>query len=190
MSKKKSLGSSPIGYSSLGDESFDFIPNIGVSKPEQEAESDNETDSAAEAENRQDTQNEAKGRFNLPPIAKATPTKKQEKAYLVPEAKTQTESKKTAESEPPIESKAEVKKTGPGDRKEKNKAESKNGEEVQLQDIIQTEKDRETTKKKIASYSLEEHLVERVRAMGDDRNSYYSTVVGNAIRFWLKLNGY
>lgn len=28
MSKKKSLGSSPIGYSSLGRESFEFIPTI------------------------------------------------------------------------------------------------------------------------------------------------------------------
>lgn len=31
MSKKKSLGSSPIGYSSVGVEAFDFIPSIPVS---------------------------------------------------------------------------------------------------------------------------------------------------------------
>lgn len=32
MSKKKSLGSSPIGYSSLGKESFGFIPTINKTK--------------------------------------------------------------------------------------------------------------------------------------------------------------
>lgn len=36
MSKKKSLGSSPIGYSSLGFDSFEFIPTITVSQPSQE----------------------------------------------------------------------------------------------------------------------------------------------------------
>ncbi|NGP76381.1 hypothetical protein G3570_07045 [Balneolaceae bacterium YR4-1] len=39
MSKKKSLGSSPIGYSSLGRESFGFIPTINKSEESSSKES-------------------------------------------------------------------------------------------------------------------------------------------------------
>jgi len=36
MSKKKSLGSSPIGYSSLGVDSFEFIPSIELASDTRE----------------------------------------------------------------------------------------------------------------------------------------------------------
>jgi len=39
MSKKKSLGSSPIGYKSDNGSKMGFIPDLGVSKPEKEKES-------------------------------------------------------------------------------------------------------------------------------------------------------
>lgn len=37
MAKKKSLGSSPIGYKSSNGSKMDFIPDLGVSKPSRES---------------------------------------------------------------------------------------------------------------------------------------------------------
>lgn len=50
MSKKKSLGSSPIGYSSLGVDSFEFIPSIELSSENHE-ESNNGFDNGHGYEN-------------------------------------------------------------------------------------------------------------------------------------------
>lgn len=57
MSKKKSLGSSPIGYSSLGSNSYQFIRDLGVSsntetaEKEEEIEADTETTAAPRSSN-------------------------------------------------------------------------------------------------------------------------------------------
>lgn len=110
MSKKKSLGSSPIGYSSLGMESFEFIPTIqepvSASYPRQHYAEDTDTD------------------------------------YT-------------------------------------------NGMES-----VRLKKNNEPIEKRIVSYYLEEHLVERIKKIADARNTYYSSLVNRAIFFWLENNGY
>lgn len=114
MSKKKSLGSSPIGYSSLGMESFEFIPTIqepvSASYPRQHYAEDTDTDIEHDYTNGM-------------------------------------ESVRLKENNEPIE-------------------------------------------KRIVSYYLEEHLVERIKKIADARNMYYSSLVNRAIFFWLENNGY
>ncbi|MDX1672219.1 MAG: hypothetical protein R3211_07740 [Balneolaceae bacterium] len=47
MAKKKSLGSSPIGYSRLGMSSFHFIPDLGISNRKKESEEKPSEDSGS-----------------------------------------------------------------------------------------------------------------------------------------------
>lgn len=112
MSKKKSLGSSPIGYSSLGNESFEFIPTIHKSDESEPTQSI--IGGTAKHENHQ-----GNGKF--------------------------------FQSEP-----------------------SSSDEHVE---------------KRIVSYYLEEHLVERLKRVADERKMYYSTLVNHAIYLWLESRG-
>lgn len=110
MSKKKSLGSSPIGYSSLGINSFEFIPTIVASQESRESQLN-------------------------------------------------THQNGTKDSSP---------------------ADS-NGSSHHADDHVD---------KKIFSYYLEENLVERLKRVADEQNMYYSTLVGQAISYWLEKNGF
>lgn len=110
MSNKKSLGSSPIGYSALGTSSFQFIPDLGVSR-------------------------------------------------------TETSSIQSY-----------------------NSAEAGAGSDSDEACIHQHES--QTSEKKITSYYLEIGLVDRLKVMADDQNTYYSTMVSEAIRYWVDLHGY
>jgi len=111
MSKKKSLGSSPIGYSSLGSESFEFIPTINRS----EESLSNQSLAEGSAAN----QNQTNGNSHY--------------------------------------------------------------SELSVSD--------EAVEKRIVSYYLEEHLVERLKRVADERKMYYSTLVNNAIYLWLESRG-
>lgn len=106
MSKKKSLGSSPIGYSSIGVDSFEFIPSIS----NQTADTESFT-----TDNSSNFTNESyKGEAGA--------------------------SKATSES----------------------------------------------VEKKIVSYYLEEHLIEKLKKVADDHKMYYSSLVSMAIELWLE----
>lgn len=48
----------------------------------------------------------------------------------------------------------------------------------------------EVVEKRIVSYYLEEHLVERLKRVADERKMYYSTLVNHAICLWLESRGY
>ena len=111
MSKKKSLGSSPIGYSSLGRESFEFIPTI--TKPDKTVSSQSLTSEASN--NAQTNGNQHYSQLSV------------------------------------------------------------SGENVE---------------KRIVSYYLEEHLVERLKRVADERKMYYSTLVNHAIYLWLESRGF
>ncbi len=122
MSDKKSLGSSPIGYSTTGVNSYHFIPDLGVSvKGESEEE------------------------------ASASPYHQQ---------------KADAEDKP-------YNGSGGSSRKKGNKKDEDDSPE-----------------KKIVSYYLEKGLVERLKALADDKGVYYSTLVNDAIRAWVEVHGY
>ena len=112
MSKKKSLGSSPIGYSSLGNESFEFIPTINRSEDTESTQT--VTDGTADTPNHQ-----------------------------------------------------------------------KNGN-THYSDLSSSG---EAVEKRIVSYYLEEHLVERLKRVADERKMYYSTLVNHAIYLWLESRG-
>lgn len=120
MSKKKSLGSSPIGYSSLGVDSFEFIPSIEL-----------ESDSSRE----EDPYSNGNGR-NVQTFARD--------AY---------------------------------DSLFSNTSDSQKEENEQVE-------------KKIVSYYLEEDLINRLKKVADENKMFYSTLVSNAIYFWLEQNSY
>jgi hypothetical protein len=113
MSKKKSLGSSPIGYSALGAErsSFHFIPKTRISQ-----------------------------------------NKENEPALAVKEDEGQIRN---------------TSRTG-----------SSMSEEM------------ETPEKKITSYYLEVELIHRLKIMADEKGQYYSSLVNEAIEYWVELHGY
>jgi hypothetical protein len=119
MSKKKSLGSSPIGFSSLGVDSFEFIPSIDIATT-QSAEADSSIE---------DRENGYRC------------GKKYDELFT--------------------------------DRSTKQN--------------IDTE---EKVEKKIVSYYLEEELVDRLKRVADEKKMYYSTLVSNAIYYWLDNNSY
>lgn len=58
MSKSKSLGSSPIGYSSSGNERYKFIPDLGVSAKEKETEEQSSSQSNLSATERKRVTND------------------------------------------------------------------------------------------------------------------------------------
>lgn len=119
MSKKKSLGSSPIGYSSLGVDSFEFIPSI-----ELESDSNGEEDSYSNGNSR-----------NVQTFARD--------AY-----------------------------------------------DSLFSNASDSQKENEQVEKKIVSYYLEEDLINRLKKVADENKMFYSTLVSNAIYFWLEQNSY
>lgn len=120
MSDKKSLGSSPIGYSTTGVDSYHFIPDLGVSVKE--------------------------------------------------------ESKQEASASPYHQQKADDKPYNGSDSSRQKKGDKKDQDE--------------SPEKKIVSYYLEKGLVERLKALADDKGVYYSTLVNDAIRAWVEVHGY
>ena len=108
MSKKKSLGSSPIGFSSSSSSEMGFIPDLGVS------------DSFGE---------EAKQEERSNPNLTIVSSKSSQAPDIEPEPK--------------------------------------------------------CAEKKIVSYNLEVDLIARLKAIADDKNMYYSTMVSNALKYWL-----
>lgn len=122
MSKKKSLGSSPIGYSSLGVDSFEFIPSIELAS---DTESNRDEDSYSNGNGR-----------NVQTFARD--------AY---------------------------------DSLFSNTSDSQKEETEQVE-------------KKIVSYYLEEDLINRLKKVADENKMFYSTLVSNAIYFWLEQNSY
>lgn len=61
MNKKKSLGSSPIGYSSLGDNSYHFIRDLGVSPQNELVQSDSVSSATAGYFESNDHKNQGNG---------------------------------------------------------------------------------------------------------------------------------
>lgn len=119
MSKKKSLGSSPIGYSSLGVDSFEFIPSI-----ELESDTNREEDSYSNGNSR-----------NVQTFAR-------------------------------------------------------DGYDSLFSNTSDPQKENEQVEKKIVSYYLEEDLINRLKKVADENKMFYSTLVSNAIYFWLEQNSY
>lgn len=117
MSKSKSLGSSPIGYSSSGTESYHFIPDLGVSSIQKQEE-------AAEEESTVNSQQ--KGAIG----------------------KSQSET-----------------------------------ENVSVSSIKKTEK-------KIASYYLKANLIDKLKEVADSKGIYYSSLVSDAINYWITNHDY
>lgn len=132
MSKKKSLGSSPIGFSSLGINSFEFIPSIDL--PKENNESENKREEAFKNNEHSDElayHSRQNGRVDYDSLF------------------------------------TDFSASGP----------SKEGHDENHQ-----------VDKKIVSYYLEEELVERLKEVADQKNMYYSTLVSNAIYYWLEQN--
>ena len=110
MSKKKSLGSSPIGFSTSSRSKMGFIPDLGVSD-------------RCEEEKKEVVKTENRPSSHLSIVS----------------------------SKPAQTSKPEPK----------------------------------CVEKKIVSYNLEVDLIARLKAVADDKNIYYSTLVSNALKYWL-----
>jgi len=121
MSKSKSLGSSPIGFSSAEENSYHFIPDLGV----------NDTGKPEKINSNRDHDNE-----------------------LVPEVRTN-----------------HLLKNSEGESKSEPDSVKKN-------------------KKQIVSYYLEEKLVSQIKVIADQNGLYYSSLVSDALKYWLNHHNY
>lgn len=65
MSKSNSLGSSPIGYSSSGNEQYNFIPDLGVSAVESKKEDYSEQSNSLKQEGKKVTISNLRKLFSL-----------------------------------------------------------------------------------------------------------------------------
>ena len=162
MSKKKSLGSSPIGHTGSAAETFDFIPSI----PDAE-----KSDSGDERYEMDEPENNT---VSKPP------------SYLGPKAVDSDSSMKNESH--PRKKKPFARKWREGTAYYKNSI-SDMPEELRSENDAE-EEEKKSPNKKIASYSLEEDLIERVKVLAKEREVYYSTVVSRAINHWLELNGH
>ena len=86
MSKSKSLGSSPIGYSSSGNERYDFIPDLGISPSNEEKSISTEASFFSENEKEKPKSNIHK-LFSAPSAKSPEPKKKEKKiaSYYIEE---------------------------------------------------------------------------------------------------------
>ncbi|MDX1619067.1 MAG: hypothetical protein R3224_09795 [Balneolaceae bacterium] len=145
MSNDKSLGSSPIGYSSLGSKSFKFIRDLGVSSETETAAvygGSEKPQKGSDTDSGTDTDTDSKADMDK------TPARKYSTFY----------SNRSSDRDQPIES--------------KEPEPSKQSE------------------KKIVSYYLDKDLISRLKALANDQNTYYSSVVSSALEFWVKKHGY
>ncbi|MDZ7714996.1 MAG: hypothetical protein U5J95_02170 [Balneolaceae bacterium] len=122
MSKSKSLGSSPIGYTSSGNEKYKFIPDLGVSTKGKDTEKDSSSHSNFSENHRKKVTND-----NIHKLFRSASPK-------------------------------------PSNDKK--------------------------TEKKIASYYLEEDLINCLKQLADNYSIYYSQFVSDAIKHWIEEHNY
>lgn len=176
MSDKKSLGSSPIGYSTTGIDSYQFIPDLGVSAPSQRKDHGNsETETKVETEKDMETKKRKRKRTSISRERDAG----SRWSGPYPKRRPPAGSGSSGDGAADRASKAEAKpKPQAADGKNRDpKAATGPSEE-------------KSPEKKIVSYYLEKDLVRRLKTLADEEGIYYSTAVNDAIRTWVEDHDY
>lgn len=164
MANRKSLGSSPIGLPTDERDTLDFIPDLNGNGGESSRSAG-------------DTSSEKSPGSGPPPIPVRREVKK-------------LRARKSESHSPAAE--FDRKQTDSGDTASRDTNGTTNGSgssTVEKKPEISDSKSA-GSEKKIVSYYLEKELIERVKGMADDNGSYYSALVGEALRRWVEKHGY
>lgn len=164
MANRKSLGSSPIGLQTDERDTLDFIPDLNGNGGESSRSAGISS-------------SEKPARSGPPPIPVRNEMKKLSGRKVESHSPAADFDRKQTDSGDTASRDTNGTTNGSGSSTGENKPETSDSKSA-------------GTEKKIVSYYLEKDLIERVKGMADDNGSYYSALVGEALRRWVEKHGY